>query len=45
MNLPMFCQDGIGRPGFSARREPAANVIVTETALARGTQAFPILDR
>lgn len=42
-DLPMFCQYGIGGPGFNAWRELAANVIVTDAVLAGETQSFPIL--
>jgi hypothetical protein len=41
--LPMFCQYGLGGPGFSAWRELAANITITEAVLAGETQAFPIL--
>lgn len=42
-DLPMFCQYGIGGPGFNAWRELAANIIVTNGVLAGETQSFPIL--
>lgn len=42
-NLPMFCQYGIGGPGFNAWRELAANVIVTDAVLTGETQSFPLL--
>lgn len=42
-NMPMFCQYGIGGPGFNAWRELAANIIVTDAVLAGETQSFPIL--
>lgn len=42
-NLPMFCQYGLGGPGFNAWRELAANIIVTDAVLAGETQSFPIL--
>ncbi|MFC9660584.1 serine/threonine protein phosphatase [Nocardia sp. NPDC127606] len=42
-DLPVFCQYGIGGPGFNAWRELAANIIVTEAVLGGETQAFPIL--
>jgi hypothetical protein len=42
-DLPMFCQYGIGGPGFNAWRELAANMIVTEAALAGETESFPLL--
>lgn len=41
--LPMFCQYGMGGPGFNAWRELAANVTVTDAALAGETQSFPML--
>lgn len=41
--LPLFCQYGIGSPGFSAWRELAANMIVTEGVLAGETASFPLL--
>ncbi|EHB55125.1 hypothetical protein MycrhDRAFT_2319 [Mycolicibacterium rhodesiae JS60] len=42
-DLPMFCQYGIGGPGFNAWRELAANLSVTGAVLAGETQSFPIL--
>jgi hypothetical protein len=42
-DLPMFCQYGIGGPGFNAWRELAANINVTDAVLAGETQSFPIL--
>lgn len=42
-DLPMFCQYGIGSPGFNAWRELAANVIVTDGILAGETESFPLL--
>jgi hypothetical protein len=42
-DLPMFCQYGMGGPGFNAWRELAANIIVTDAVLAGETQLFPIL--
>lgn len=42
-DLPMFCQYGIGGPGFNAWRELAANIIVTDAVLAGEMQSFPIL--
>ncbi|MFE6924525.1 hypothetical protein ACFVAV_26115 [Nocardia sp. NPDC057663] len=42
-DLPVFCQYGIGGPGFNAWRELAANIVVTEGVLAGETQAFPML--
>ncbi|MGH3748322.1 MAG: serine/threonine protein phosphatase [Micromonosporaceae bacterium] len=41
--LPMFCQYGIGGPGFNAWRELAANVIVTDGVLSGETDSFPLL--
>jgi len=42
-DLPMFCQYGIGSPGFNAWRELAANMIVTDAGLAGETESFPLL--
>ncbi|WP_370971092.1 serine/threonine protein phosphatase [Amycolatopsis sp. cg9] len=42
-DLPVHCQYGVVSPGFTAWRELAANVIVTDAVLAGETQAFPIL--
>ncbi|MFD4428286.1 serine/threonine protein phosphatase [Nocardia sp. NPDC058497] len=42
-DLPVFCQYGIGGPGFNAWRELAANIVVTDGVLAGETQAFPML--
>jgi hypothetical protein len=42
-DLPMFCQYGLGGPGFNAWRELAANLIATDAVLAGETQSFPIL--
>jgi hypothetical protein len=42
-DLPMYCQYGMGGPGFNAWRELAANIIVTDAVLAGETQSFPIL--
>ena len=41
--LPLFCQYGIGSPGFNAWRELAANMIVAEGFLAGETESFPLL--
>ncbi len=41
--LPLFCQYGIGSPGFGAWRELAANRLVTDAALAGETSSFPLL--
>jgi hypothetical protein len=42
-DLPLFCQYGIGGPGFGAWRELAANLTVTEAVLAGETRSFPLL--
>lgn len=42
-DLPLFCQYGIGGPGFNAWRELAANIVVTEGVLAGETRSFPML--
>jgi hypothetical protein len=42
-DLPMFCQYGIGGPGFNAWRELTANIVVTDAVLAGETQSFPVL--
>ncbi|MEV0678967.1 serine/threonine protein phosphatase [Actinosynnema sp. NPDC050436] len=42
-DLPVHCQYGVVSPGFSAWRELAANLIVTEAARAGETEAFPLL--
>lgn len=42
-DLPLFCQYGIGSPGFNAWRELAANVIVTRGIVAGETVSFPLL--
>jgi len=42
-DLPLFCQYGIGGPGFNAWRELAANVIVTDGVLTGETESFPLL--
>lgn len=42
--LPLFCQYGVGGPGFGAWRELAANEIVTDAVLKGQTRAcFPML--
>ncbi|HKN99883.1 MAG TPA: serine/threonine protein phosphatase, partial [Pseudonocardiaceae bacterium] len=41
--LPVFCQYGVGGPGFNAWRELVANVIVTDGVLAGETELFPLL--
>jgi hypothetical protein len=42
-DLPVYCQYGVGSPGFNAWRELAANTIVTEAVLAGETRSFPVL--
>ncbi|MEU7922989.1 serine/threonine protein phosphatase [Micromonospora zamorensis] len=42
-DLPVYCQYGVGGPGFSAWRELAANRIVTDGVLAGETESFPLL--
>jgi hypothetical protein len=42
-DLPMYCQYGIGSPGFGAWRELAANTIVTDGVLAGETESFALL--
>jgi len=42
-DLPLFCQYGIGSPGFNAWRELAANLIVTDGVLTGETEFFPLL--
>ncbi|HEX2132952.1 MAG TPA: serine/threonine protein phosphatase [Actinophytocola sp.] len=42
-DLPVFCQYGIGSPGFNAWRELAANMLVTDAVLAGETEAFALL--
>lgn len=42
-DLPVHCQYGIASPGFNAWRELAANLDVTEAALAGETESFPLL--
>lgn len=42
-DLPTFCQYGMGGPGFSAWRELAANLTVTEGVLAGEAESFPLL--
>ncbi|MCT2585558.1 serine/threonine protein phosphatase [Actinophytocola gossypii] len=41
--LPLFCQYGIGSPGFTAWRELAANVIASRGVLTGETVSFPLL--
>ncbi len=42
-DLPLYCQYGIGGPGFNGWRELAANIVVTDGVLAGETGAFPML--
>jgi len=42
-DLPMYCQYGVGSPGFNGWRELAANMIVTDGVLAGETESFPLL--
>ncbi|GAB0108612.1 hypothetical protein JMUB6875_76420 [Nocardia sp. JMUB6875] len=42
-NVPLFCQYGIGGPGFNAWRELAANTIVTDAVLDGEARLFPML--
>ncbi|MFI6865746.1 hypothetical protein [Nocardia sp. NPDC050406] len=42
-DLPMWCQYGIGGPGFSAWRELAANIVITDAVLAGEARSFPLL--
>ena len=41
--LPVFCQYGLGGPGFGAWRELAANAVTTGWVLAGRTGAFPLM--
>ena len=41
--LPVFCQYGVGGPGFGAWRELAANAVTTGWVLAGRTEAFPLM--
>ena len=41
--LPVFCQYGVGSPGFGAWRELAANAVTTGWVLTRRTEAFPLM--
>jgi hypothetical protein len=41
--LPVFCQYGVGSPGFGAWRELAANAVTTGWVLAGRTAAFPLM--
>jgi hypothetical protein len=40
--LPVFCQYGLGGPGFGAWRELAANAVTTGWVLAGRTGSFPL---
>ncbi len=42
-DVPMYCQYGIGGPGFNSWRELAANLTVTDAVLAGETRSFPLL--
>jgi hypothetical protein len=42
-DLPLFCQYGIGSPGFGAWRELAANRLVADAVVAGETSSFPLL--
>jgi hypothetical protein len=42
-DLPVYCQYGVGGPGFNGWRELAANMIVTDGVLKGETQSFPLL--
>jgi len=45
-DVPTYCQYGMFRlagPGFSAWRELAANVVLTDGVLAGETESFPLL--
>jgi hypothetical protein len=41
--LPVFCQYGVGGPGFGAWRELAANTMTTNWVIAKQTEAFPLM--
>lgn len=41
--LPLYCQYGVGSPGFGAWRELAAHTMTTDWLLAGRTEAFPYL--
>ncbi len=41
--LPVFCQWGVGSPGFGAWRELAANIMATNWVLAGEADCFPVL--
>lgn len=42
-DLPLFCQYGIGGPSFNGWRELAANILLTDAAVAGQAHAFPLL--
>jgi hypothetical protein len=42
-DLPLYCQYGIGSPGFSGWRELAANMIVTDGVVSGEAQSFALL--
>jgi hypothetical protein len=42
-DLPMFCQYGIGGPGFGAWRELAAHTMTTNWVLAGDHEGFPLM--
>ncbi|MEU6995725.1 protein kinase family protein [Streptomyces sp. NPDC046465] len=41
--LPLFCQYGIGSPGFGAWREVATHTMTTNWVLAGACQGFPLM--
>jgi hypothetical protein len=41
--LPVFCQYGIGSPGFGAWRELAVHTLTTNWVLARDYEGFPLM--
>ncbi|WP_069885048.1 hypothetical protein [Streptomyces luteocolor] len=41
--LPLFCQYGIGGPGFGAWRELATHIMTTNWVLAGDCESFPLL--
>jgi hypothetical protein len=41
--LPLFCQYGIGGPGFGAWREVAVHTVTTDWVLAGKHQGFPLM--
>jgi hypothetical protein len=42
-DLPLFCQYGIGSPGFGGWRELSANTLLTDAALTGNATRFPML--